>query len=153
MNKQSDSRVTLYPDGKYRWVYEVPMLKNPCILFDVYKVLGIGFGVAVSPAAHLRRRRLYLQEHLEHHLRLLDIILGVSDQRLHRSCDCGLELWLEIRGALYARRKARGSPTDAPTDKEGQGAGSTDCACWSRYGQTRRGGVRCPCSFAFYADL
>jgi len=45
MNKQSDSRVTLYPDGTYRWVYEVPMLKNPSILFDVYKVLGIGFGV------------------------------------------------------------------------------------------------------------
>jgi hypothetical protein len=42
---ESDSRVTLYPDGKYRWVYEVPMLKNPSILFDVYKVLGIGFGV------------------------------------------------------------------------------------------------------------
>ena len=28
---KSDSRVTLYPDGKYRWVYEVPMLKNPSI--------------------------------------------------------------------------------------------------------------------------
>lgn len=45
MNRQSDSRVTLYPDGKYRWVYEVSMLKNPSILFDVYKVLGICFGV------------------------------------------------------------------------------------------------------------
>lgn len=42
---KEDSRVTLYPDGKYRWVYEVPMLKNPSILFDVYKVLGISFGV------------------------------------------------------------------------------------------------------------
>ena len=42
---KSDSRVTLYPDGKYRWVYEVPMLKNPSILFDVYKVLGISFGL------------------------------------------------------------------------------------------------------------
>ena len=41
----NDSRVTLYPDGKYRWVYEVPMLKNPSILFDVYKVLGISFGI------------------------------------------------------------------------------------------------------------
>lgn len=41
----ADSRVTLYPDGKYRWVYEVPMLKNPSILFDVYKVLGISFGL------------------------------------------------------------------------------------------------------------
>ena len=46
MKKQSsDSRVTLYPDGKYRWVYEVPMLKNPSILIDVYKVLGISFGI------------------------------------------------------------------------------------------------------------
>ena len=41
----TDSRVTLYPDGKYRWVYEVPMLKNPSILFDVYWVLGISFGL------------------------------------------------------------------------------------------------------------
>ena len=42
---EADSRVTLYPDGKYRWVYEVPMLKNPSILIDVYKVLGISFGL------------------------------------------------------------------------------------------------------------
>ena len=41
----TDSRVTLYPDGKYRWVYEVPMLKNPSILFDVYWVMGISFGL------------------------------------------------------------------------------------------------------------
>ena len=41
----TDSRVTLYPDGKYRWMYEVPMLKNPSILFDVYWVLGISFGL------------------------------------------------------------------------------------------------------------
>ena len=40
-----DSRVKLYPDGKYRWVSEVPMLKNPSILIDVYKVLGISFGL------------------------------------------------------------------------------------------------------------
>lgn len=45
MTEQGDSRVTLYPDGKYRWVYEVPMLKNPSILIDVYKVLGISFGI------------------------------------------------------------------------------------------------------------
>jgi len=45
METPADSRVKLYPDGKYRWVYEVPMLKNPTILFDVYKVLGISFGI------------------------------------------------------------------------------------------------------------
>ena len=45
METPEGSRVKLYPDGKYRWVYEVPMLKNPTILFDVYKVLGISFGI------------------------------------------------------------------------------------------------------------
>ena len=45
MNEKTDSRVTLCPDGKYRWVFEVPMLKNPSILYDVYKVLGISIGV------------------------------------------------------------------------------------------------------------
>lgn len=44
METPADSRVTLCPDGKYRWVYEVPKLKNPSILIDVYKVLGISFG-------------------------------------------------------------------------------------------------------------
>lgn len=37
------NRVIQYPDGKYRWTYEVPMLSNPSILLDVYKVLGISF--------------------------------------------------------------------------------------------------------------
>lgn len=42
---KATDRVILYPDGKYRWVYEVQMLKNPTILFDVYKVLAISFGL------------------------------------------------------------------------------------------------------------
>lgn len=33
------------PDGKYRWVYDVAMLKNPSILFDVYWVIAISFGL------------------------------------------------------------------------------------------------------------
>lgn len=44
MDETINNRVTLFPDGKYRWVYEVKMLTNPTILFDVYKVLGISFG-------------------------------------------------------------------------------------------------------------
>ena len=39
-------RVRLYPDGKYRWIYEVPMLKNPSIIIDVFKVMGISLGIA-----------------------------------------------------------------------------------------------------------
>lgn len=38
-------RVRLYPDGKYRWVYEVSMLKNPSILVDTFRVLGLSIGV------------------------------------------------------------------------------------------------------------
>ena len=45
MDETIGNRVTLFPDGNYRWVYEVKMLTNPTILFGVYKVLGIGFGV------------------------------------------------------------------------------------------------------------
>ena len=45
MAELADNRVKLYPDGKYRWVYEVPMLENPTILIDVFKVLGISFGI------------------------------------------------------------------------------------------------------------
>jgi hypothetical protein len=35
------NRVMLCKDGKYRWIHEVNMFKNPSILFDVWKVLGI----------------------------------------------------------------------------------------------------------------
>lgn len=45
MNLSKDNRATLCPDGKYRWVYEVSMLKNPSILTDVFKVLGISIGI------------------------------------------------------------------------------------------------------------
>ena len=46
--KYSDIKSThpvLCPDGKYRWVYDVPMLKNPSILLEVYWVLGVSFGI------------------------------------------------------------------------------------------------------------
>ena len=36
--------IWLCPDGVYRWTYEFDMLKNPTILFSVWKVLGISFG-------------------------------------------------------------------------------------------------------------
>ena len=41
----SSTHPVLCPDGKYRWVYDVPMLKNPSILNEVFRVLGISFGV------------------------------------------------------------------------------------------------------------
>jgi len=39
--------IYLCPDGKYRWYYELDMLKNPTILFTVWKVLGIAFGIVI----------------------------------------------------------------------------------------------------------
>lgn len=37
--KKVTENIWLCPDGVYRWVYEYPMLKNPTILFTVWKVL------------------------------------------------------------------------------------------------------------------
>ena len=44
-NDVKSTHPVLCPDGKYRWVYDVPMLKNPSILIDVYWVLLISFGI------------------------------------------------------------------------------------------------------------
>lgn len=37
--------IRLCPDGVYRWSYEYKMLKNPTVLFTVWKVLGISIGI------------------------------------------------------------------------------------------------------------
>ena len=44
-NNIKSTHPVLCPDGKYRWVYEVSMLKNPSILMEVYWVLGVSFGI------------------------------------------------------------------------------------------------------------
>ena len=43
----------LCPDGKYRWVYEFDMLKNPTILFAVWKVLAISGGIVCVIGFHV----------------------------------------------------------------------------------------------------
>lgn len=42
--QQVTPNIRLCPDGFYRWVYEFSMLKNPTLLFTIWKVLGIAFG-------------------------------------------------------------------------------------------------------------
>ncbi len=37
--------IRLCPDGVYRWTYEYKMLKNPTVLFTVWKVLGVTCGI------------------------------------------------------------------------------------------------------------
>ena len=36
-----DYRVKLYEDGKYHWMYDLHLLKNPSVLFDLLKALGL----------------------------------------------------------------------------------------------------------------
>lgn len=40
------SRVQLCQDGKYRWIYELNMYKNPSIIFVVFKIFGYIFLIA-----------------------------------------------------------------------------------------------------------
>ena len=40
--------IYLCPDGKYRWIYEFEMLKNPSILITVWKVLALSFGIVMA---------------------------------------------------------------------------------------------------------
>ena len=43
-SEQVTENIWLCTDGVYRWSYEFNMLRNPTILFTVWKVLGISFG-------------------------------------------------------------------------------------------------------------
>ena len=38
-HKVADS-IYLCPDGMYRWVYEFRMMKNPSVLFTIWKIFG-----------------------------------------------------------------------------------------------------------------
>ena len=42
---QCDYRVRLYEDGKYHWMYDFSLLKNPAVLFDVFRVFGITIAI------------------------------------------------------------------------------------------------------------
>ena len=42
-NDFTGENVTLCDDGKYRWLYQFDMLKNPVILFTTWRVLGMSF--------------------------------------------------------------------------------------------------------------
>ena len=40
--------IYLCPDGKYRWIYEYKMLKNPAILITVMKVILLSYGIVMG---------------------------------------------------------------------------------------------------------
>ncbi len=39
--------IYLCSDGKYRWIYEYDMLRNPALLITIWKVLGLSFGIVI----------------------------------------------------------------------------------------------------------
>ena len=45
-NDTIDSKVRQYKDGKYRWVYQMPMLSNPLIFLSVFKIFVYIFGIS-----------------------------------------------------------------------------------------------------------
>jgi len=45
--KKVSENIWLCGDGVYRWYYELDMLRNPIVLFTVWKVLGIAFGAVI----------------------------------------------------------------------------------------------------------
>ncbi len=46
--KKVTENIYLCPDGKYRWIYELSMLKNPVILLAVLRVLLISGGIVAG---------------------------------------------------------------------------------------------------------
>ena len=75
--KQAGSRVVQGKDGVYRWVYEMSMLKNPTILFTVWKVLGIA---ACAPALLVLVLGLFEGEGLQavgFTLQVVGMVLGI----------------------------------------------------------------------------
>lgn len=36
------------PDGKYRWMYEMPMLSNPTLMITILKVIALTFGILIG---------------------------------------------------------------------------------------------------------
>lgn len=42
---QCDYRVKCYEDGKYHWKYDFNMLKNPTVLIDLFKALGLSVAI------------------------------------------------------------------------------------------------------------
>ena len=43
--KKVTENIWLCPDGAYRWYYEMDMLRNPVIMFTVWKVMGLSIGI------------------------------------------------------------------------------------------------------------
>lgn len=72
-----DERVRLCPDGKYRWVYEFHMLKNPVIIWVVFKIFfWILFGILLMVTLMDGSRDGFLESFLKNGKWML-LLMGV----------------------------------------------------------------------------
>ena len=166
---KSDSRVTLYPDGKYRWVYEVPMLKNPSILFDVYWVLGISFGLVwlfnvllIGCEGDLSLESLWDFSSVFLILMLVFAVIGYVAYVIVAwtyGWKYVVLFTLDEKEVVHQqmprqmKKEGGGTPADAPSDEEGEGAGRIDsprgCCCR----QARSNGIGHPRCLTLDIDL
>ena len=73
-NNYTGDRVRLCEDGKYRWTYPLDMMKNPSILFVVYKIFGILLSIPL----------------------LISIIRAAIDGDWARAWDDSIKIWLIV---------------------------------------------------------
>ena len=73
-NDYTGERVRLCEDGKYRWTYPLDMMKNPSILFVVYKIFGILLSIPL----------------------LISIIRAAIDGDWARAWDDSIKIWLIV---------------------------------------------------------
>ena len=73
-NDYTGERVRLCEDGKYRWTYPLDMMKNPSILFVVYKIFGILLSIPL----------------------LISVIRAAIDGDWARAWDDSIKIWLIV---------------------------------------------------------
>ena len=78
-NDNPDRRVRLCEDGKYRWTYPLDMLKNPTILFVIFKIFGILFSIPL----------------------LIALISAVVNNNLANIWDSFLKIWLIVIAVFF----------------------------------------------------
>lgn len=72
-------RVSLCEDGKYRWTYPLDMLKNPTILFVIFKIFGILFSIPL----------------------LIALISAAVNNDLAKIWDSFLKIWLIVIAVFF----------------------------------------------------
>ena len=112
--------IWLCPDGVYRWTYEYNMLKNPTIIFTVWKVLGIAVGVvlAFDLLLGLIEGNFQSAEDWQGLGMLFLILTGIMH---HCLFDPGVNVRLEIPGTFRDDRGVRPPYPNAETVQKGAG--------------------------------